>query len=566
MEACLERTDFHGGKFGRLHLQRAGIRPSGVVGHSSGEIAAAYAARAISLEEAIIVAYYRGSVAKLQTRTGGMGAIGLGVADVSRYIQDDIVIACDNSPKSVTLFGDVKVLDKVLTNIKAENPDALTRRLKVEIAYHSDHMKPLAAKCKSLMESELAKGGLRRPTTIDIPILSSVTGKIITSGKSLGPDYRVSNLTSRARFATVVEDEPWLAGYKVGSDVVFPFAGYISMAAEAIRQTTDVSEGYKVRNVTARSAMVLSDQLVEVVITLRPARLSDTAVSGCFNFTIVSHNGSSWTLHFEGQIKACTDVLEPSLKPNSQTLVRPVASASWYDALEHVGLVYGPEFQALEDIMASATENLAVAKINNESRQGNEAFLCHPAAIDNCLQLLAAMTGGLGRNFGQLRVPTSINDLFVRRSALIMNVVASSRNLAGLAVGVVTDGRVALRLNGLQLTLVDDGQDQQQERHVAARLEWLPDFDLIDHKTLFSSKRIDLDEAQMDEEMTLLCILEAAERVRDLKPCDWHFEKFRKWLDMEIERARQGTYPVIEKQSRAFVGMSSPSRRAKIEE
>ncbi|KAJ4172299.1 hypothetical protein NW754_002490 [Fusarium falciforme] len=164
------------------------------------------------------------------------------------------------------------------------------------------------------------------------------------------------------------------------------------MAGEAIRQTTGISEGYRVQDATARSAMVLSDQPVEVVTTLRPVNLSDTSVFRWFTFTIVSHNGSSWTLHFEGQVKACNEALTPSLTPATSGLVRPVASAGWYDALEHIGLVYGPEFQALEEIVTSATENLAVAKINNKSRQSDEAFLFHPAAMDNCLQLLLAAT------------------------------------------------------------------------------------------------------------------------------------------------------------------------------
>ncbi|RSL89606.1 hypothetical protein CEP51_001128 [Fusarium floridanum] len=682
------------------HLQRAGIHPSGVVGHSSGEIAAAYAAGAISLEEAIIAAYYRGYVTKLQTRKGGMGAVGLGVDGVSKYIQDGIVIACDNSPESVTLSGDVEVLDKVLSAIKVDNPDTLTRRLKVEIAYHSDHMTSLATQYKDLMEPELARRDLKRPATIDIPFFSSVTGNVITSGDSLGPDYWISNLTSRVRFTSAVskaledlpnsvfieigphstlsgplrqistavgadyryvstlkrsgdssynllstfgqmhqkgvlldwsaispkgkvltnlpsyawdyssgsfwyetrlskesrfrefghhrllglrnphssslepawrnnltlEDEPWLADHMVGSDVVFPFAGYIAMAGEAIRQTTGISEGYRVQDATARSAMVLSDQPVEVMTTLRPVNLSDTSVFRWFTFTIVSHNGSSWNLHFEGQVKACNEASTPSLKPATDTLVRPVASTGWYDALEHIGLVYGSEFQALEEIVTSATENLAVAKINNKHRQSDEAFLFHPAAMDNCLQLLlAATTRGLGRNLGQLRVPTSIDDLVVRHSALIMDVVASAQTLDNLAVEVVADDRVVLRLNGLQLTPVDDGQDQQQERHAAARLEWLPDFDMMDLKTLFSSTRSDLKEARMHEEMTLLCILETAEKVRNLEPGNWHFEKFRNWLNMEIDRARQGTYPIVE-QSKDFAEMTSPQRRAMIDQ
>lgn len=58
-------------------MKRKHVRPSTVIEHSSGEIAAAYAAEALSKREAILIAYYRGLVSLGRTRTGGMAAIGL---------------------------------------------------------------------------------------------------------------------------------------------------------------------------------------------------------------------------------------------------------------------------------------------------------------------------------------------------------------------------------------------------------------------------------------------------------------------------------------------------------
>lgn len=59
-------------------LERMGVVPSAVVGHSSGEIAAAYASGAITADEAITIAYYRGRCALRSTRTGAMAAVGMG--------------------------------------------------------------------------------------------------------------------------------------------------------------------------------------------------------------------------------------------------------------------------------------------------------------------------------------------------------------------------------------------------------------------------------------------------------------------------------------------------------
>jgi acyl transferase domain-containing protein len=118
-------------------LRSWGITPGAVVGHSSGEIAAAYAANAITQDEAIIAAFYRGLNTKLQTKLGGMAVVGLGREGVTSFLIDGVVVGCENSPSSVTLSGDVEPLEKVLEKIKQHLPGTFTRTLDVEMAYHS---------------------------------------------------------------------------------------------------------------------------------------------------------------------------------------------------------------------------------------------------------------------------------------------------------------------------------------------------------------------------------------------------------------------------------------------
>ena len=113
------------------------ITPSAVVGHSSGEIAASYATGALTMREAIVTAYYRGYVCKSSQRVGGMAAVGMGKQEVSTYLVEGVQIACENSVSSVTLSGDLDILEKVMSNIKQELPEVLVRKLQVEMAYHS---------------------------------------------------------------------------------------------------------------------------------------------------------------------------------------------------------------------------------------------------------------------------------------------------------------------------------------------------------------------------------------------------------------------------------------------
>lgn len=118
-------------------LRRCGVRPSAVIGHSSGEIAAAYACGVLSLQAALVIAYYRGFITKGQTSSGGMAAVGLGARDVSLFLSGGIVIACENSEDSTTISGDLAELGKTCARIKEERPDTLVHKLKVDMAYHS---------------------------------------------------------------------------------------------------------------------------------------------------------------------------------------------------------------------------------------------------------------------------------------------------------------------------------------------------------------------------------------------------------------------------------------------
>ncbi|KAL4934949.1 hypothetical protein BDV06DRAFT_229278 [Aspergillus oleicola] len=123
-------------------LSRWAVVPVAVIGHSSGEIAAAYAAGALSMREAILLAYYRGAASKAQTRAGAMAAVGLGYDEVARLLRPGVVIACENSPASVTLSGDAEALRSVLSSIQEQYPEAFQRMLKVNKAYHSRECAP----------------------------------------------------------------------------------------------------------------------------------------------------------------------------------------------------------------------------------------------------------------------------------------------------------------------------------------------------------------------------------------------------------------------------------------
>lgn len=103
-------------------LKSWGVSPIAVVGHSSGEIAAAYTAGLLSFEDAIVVAYYRGMFLNpsmldaSSKRDGSMCAIGLCASDAVCILEkygDRLQLAAVNSPGSCTLSGDTDAINEI---------------------------------------------------------------------------------------------------------------------------------------------------------------------------------------------------------------------------------------------------------------------------------------------------------------------------------------------------------------------------------------------------------------------------------------------------------------------
>ena len=190
-------------------LKAAGISFHTVIGHSSGEIGAAYAAGVLSAEDAIKIAFYRGVYAKLALGkdgiSGSMMATGFGIDEAMEFcelpqFQGRIVVAASNSPTSVTLSGDEDAIQEAKTMLDAEQRFA--RTLKVDTAYHSHHMNHCSEPyLNSLMGCEIQVG--------DSPScawVSSVFGSNdVPSAEELTGTYWRDNMVQAVLFSEAVE-------------------------------------------------------------------------------------------------------------------------------------------------------------------------------------------------------------------------------------------------------------------------------------------------------------------------------------------------------------------------
>jgi acyl transferase domain-containing protein len=182
------------------------ITPLVSIGHSSGEIGAAYASGLVSAPEAIVAAFCRGRAVKEFSTAGSMLAVGLGASEVEEYLGSDtskVCIACENSPSSVTLSGDAESISQLGADLTSKG--IFARELKTGRAYHSPHMATVGVEYDEILRQStltLRAQDLdwRRPRT---EMVSSVTGERITSN-TLPSGYWSANLRQRVLFSTAV--------------------------------------------------------------------------------------------------------------------------------------------------------------------------------------------------------------------------------------------------------------------------------------------------------------------------------------------------------------------------
>ena len=175
-----------------------GIEPDMVVGHSMGEVAAAYVAGALSLEDAAWIICSRSKLLLRTSGKGAMAAVELSL-DQARTIVSDyeerVSVAVSNSASSTVLSGDPQTLAEILTIL--ERNGVFGRLVKVDVASHSPQMDPLRDDLLRLMERV-------QPRRAAIPMYSTVHGEII-DGSELAAQYWVNNLRKPVLFLAAIQ-------------------------------------------------------------------------------------------------------------------------------------------------------------------------------------------------------------------------------------------------------------------------------------------------------------------------------------------------------------------------
>ncbi|MBP2328656.1 acyl transferase domain-containing protein/NADPH:quinone reductase-like Zn-dependent oxidoreductase [Kibdelosporangium banguiense] len=163
-----------------------GVRPDYLIGHSVGELAAAYVAGVFSLDDACTLVAARGRLMQAAPAGGAMVAIEATEAEIT--LSEGVVIAAVNGPRSVVVSGDADAVLDLAGQWRARG--RRTSRLRVSHAFHSPHMDAVLAEYRTVA------AGLTYAVP-SVPLISGLTGTGITETDA---DYWVRQLRDGVRF------------------------------------------------------------------------------------------------------------------------------------------------------------------------------------------------------------------------------------------------------------------------------------------------------------------------------------------------------------------------------
>jgi acyl transferase domain-containing protein len=204
-----------------------GVRPSVVVGHSQGEVAAACVAGGLSLEDAARIVALRSRIQVAHEGHGGMMSIAAPQARVRELLQrwdGRIVIAAVNGPRSLVLAGESEPLSELVDVCDAEGIRA--RRIKsARGASHSRQVEPLREELLDALSSIT-------PRTGDVRFCSTVTGGLLDTGE-LTAEYWYRNMREPVQF------EPAVRGLLEAGQRTFIEVSPHPVLAVAVQETID---------------------------------------------------------------------------------------------------------------------------------------------------------------------------------------------------------------------------------------------------------------------------------------------------------------------------------------
>ncbi|KAF4841408.1 Highly reducing polyketide synthase FUM1 [Colletotrichum siamense] len=369
--------------------------------------------------------------------------------------------------------------------------------------------------------------------------------------------FETSALEPRWRKVLLLEDIPWLGDHVVNDQVIIPFAAYISIAEQALRQVNGgILESFSAQDFSVSAALHLEPgRPVEIHTRLRRL-VSDENAPVSYDVQITSWKDNIWTEHCHTVVTA-----EPHRAHRGfakREFPRQLSRATWYKITQDLGFTYGPSFRRLEQITVSPRVQQATARVNppeNTSKDSTCSYLVHPTALDQCLQTTGiSLCHGLQRKAKYMATPTYIQRIFVRQYAGsfwatgTMNQVAQD-HISGTVHAYADDGEEIAIMEGIEAHQIRSSlQGETEAPPIVSAPHWRPHASFFPFQTLDEAPFFDADDIKRMLHLLFLLLLEMQSSYAQVNNDIGNIPDqgaTKAWVDQQIQRAQEAGYGVL---------------------
>ena len=292
-----------------------------------------------------------------------------------------------------------------------------------------------------------------------------------------------------------LRDVPWLEGHKLEGSVIFPGAGYITMAGEAAFQASNllvpVSETeIRQERVAIRSALVIANEDIELFTTLRANKqVPGIHTLKSWEFEITSFQSGSISVHCTGTVNVSTNNSTlGKLGTMESSNLRPQSVRACYRKLAERGLDFGVDFQSLMDIQSGsitskAHTGCALSYLLPKAVRNQDSFL-HPIALDALFQtgIISDSAGLVSQIKGM--VPTFIQSIVIAGDLVLpastpCEIVAHSEkneNATTITAELRINNLVVTKMLAVQMTPYTPSLSAvtTRSRQLVSKISWEP--------------------------------------------------------------------------------------------
>ncbi|KAL4734357.1 hypothetical protein BDV11DRAFT_174852 [Aspergillus similis] len=382
-----------------------------------------------------------------------------------------------------------------------------------------------------------------------------------------------------------LKDAPWLREHVVQEDILFPGAGFICLAIEAIKMLPELQSkapqtaaGYRLRDVDLLQGLVIpdSDDGVEIQTSLREVSDKEMGNRGWKRFEISSVSADNqWSTHARGLItmepEDAPDKTIPRSRPADLSgYTRRFRPSDLYDMMRERGIYHGPAFQVITDIEQAGNNRRADSSlfIPDTVLPADSPYqtLIHPITLDAAFQTVYAPLLG-GKELDDGIVPCTLGTLWISNSIS----QAAGHRLKASAILHHSDARTMRsdiymadnNSDALPVLVVQDAVFQsvgrsvepqqvkaQWESEPCTSVVWGPDMSLLSTTTRAQLKQqlshpLEVEEAQLLADLRRACLYFIYDALSSLKSFELrnlpsHHAKYHSWMQVQVSLAADG--------------------------